>query len=78
MARPDGDIDGRTSGGGCPIRVFMTAGQVSDYSGAAALLGSLPHAEWLLADRGYEANWFRNALKNKGKKPCTPGRKPRG
>jgi hypothetical protein len=39
---------------GHPIRFFMTAGQVSDYTGAAALLGSLPKAEWLLADRGYE------------------------
>ena len=39
------DADGR------PIRFFMTAGQVSDYTGAAALLDSLPKAEWLLADR---------------------------
>ena len=54
------------------------AGQrVSDYTGAAALLGSLPKAEWLLADRGYDADWFREALKDKGIKPCIPGRKPR-
>jgi transposase len=32
---------------GSPIRLFM-AGEVSDYTGAAALLGSLPSAEWLL------------------------------
>ena len=44
----------------------MTAGQVSDYTGAAALLGSLPAAEWLIADRGYDADWFREALKAKG------------
>jgi transposase len=43
------DADGR------PIRFFMTAGQVSDYTGAAALLSSLPKADWLLADRGYRA-----------------------
>jgi transposase len=30
------DADGR------PIQFFMTAGQVSDYTGAAALLSSLP------------------------------------
>jgi transposase len=78
------DADGR------PIRFFMTAGQVSDYTGAAALLGSLPTAEWLLApshglqanrcratDRGYDADWFRDALKDKGIKPCIPGRKSR-
>lgn len=34
------------------------AGQVSDYTGAAALLSSLPKAGWLLADRGYDADWF--------------------
>jgi len=56
----------------------MSAGQVSDYIGAAALLGSLPAAEWLIADRGYDADWFRDALKDKGIKPCIPGRKSRG
>jgi IS5 family transposase len=56
----------------------MTAGQVSDYTGAAALLSSLPKADWLLADRGYDADWFREALKDKGIKPCIPGRKSRG
>ena len=56
----------------------MTAGQVSDYIGAAALLGSLPPPEWLLADRGYDADWFREALKDKGIRPCIPGRKSRG
>ena len=56
----------------------MTAGQVSDYTGAAALLGSLPAAEWILADRGYDADWFRDALKDKGIRPCIPGRKSRG
>jgi transposase len=61
-----------------PVRFFTTAGQVSDYTGAAAPLGSLPSADWLLADRGYDADWFRDALKDKGIKPCTPGRKSRG
>jgi transposase len=56
----------------------MSAGQVSDYIGAAALLGSLPAAEWLIADRGHDADWFRDALKEKGIKPCIPGRKSRG
>lgn len=37
------------------VRFFMTAGQVSDRSGAAALLSSLPEAEWPRADRGYDA-----------------------
>lgn len=33
---------------GQPIRFFMTAGQVSDYTGARALVNSLPAADWLL------------------------------
>ena len=56
----------------------MSAGQVSDYTGAAALLGGLPSAEWLLADRGHDADWFGNALKDRGITPCIPGRKSRG
>ena len=67
-----------TDAEGRPLRFFMTAGQVSDYTGAAALLNSLPSADWLLADRGYDADWFRDALKDKGIKPCIPGRKSRG
>jgi transposase len=55
-----------------PIRFLMTAGQVSDYTGAAALLGSLPAAEWMVADRGYDADWFRDALKDKGIQPLHP------
>ena len=62
---------------GRPIGFCMSAGQVSDYTGAAALLGSLPKAGWLLADRGYDADWFREALKDKGIKVCIPGRKSR-
>ena len=53
----------------------MSAGQVSDYTGAAALLSSLPKARWLLADRGYDADWFRDALKDKGIKVRIPCRK---
>jgi transposase len=67
-----------TDAHGPPIRLFMTAGQVSDYTGTAALLDSLPKAEWLLADRGYDADWFRGALKDNGIRPCISGRKSRG
>jgi transposase len=85
-----GCLIGRTKGGlntklhavtdakGRPLRFFMTAGQVSDHTGAAALLSSLPAADWLIADRGYDADRFREALKDKGLRPCIPGRKSRG
>jgi transposase len=41
---------------GRPVRLFITAGQVSDYTGAAALMNDLPKADWLLADRGYDVD----------------------
>ncbi len=66
-----------TDTSGRPIRFFITAGQVSDYTGAAALMNNLPKAEWLLADRGYDADWFREVLVDKGITPCIPGRKSR-
>jgi len=57
--------------------MFLTAGQRSDYIGARALLDGLPPAEHLLADRGYDADWYREALEDKGIKPCIPSRKGR-
>lgn len=38
-----------------------------------ALLDELPKTQWLLADAGYNAEWFRGALGEKGIKPCNPG-----
>ena len=55
----------------------LSEGQMSDYKGAALLLGALPSAKELLADRGYDADWFRDALRAKGITPCIPGKKNR-
>jgi len=66
-----------TDANGRPLSFFMTAGQVSDYTGAAALLDDLPKVQWMLADRGYDADWYRDALQAKGIMPCIPGRKSR-
>ena len=66
-----------TDTNGRPVRLFITSGQVSDYTGAAALMNGLPEAEWLLADRGYDADWFRETLVGTGTTPCIPGRKSR-
>ena len=40
-------------------------------------MNGLPEAERLLADRGYDADWFRETLVDKGTKPYIPGRKSR-
>ena len=57
--------------------MFLTAGQRSDYVGARALLSDLPDAKHMLADRGYDADWYREALEEKGITPCIPSRKIR-
>ena len=62
---------------GRPVNFFVTAGQVSDYIGARPLMSSLPNVEWLLGDPGYDADWVREALKDKGIRACIPGRKQR-
>lgn len=61
-----------------PIRFFLTAGQMSGHTGAAALLGSPSEAEWLLAERIHDADRFRDALKDKGIRLCIQGRTSRG
>lgn len=55
----------------------LTAGQVSDYTGARKLLADVPAAKHLLADRGYDADWFRDGLLERGITPCIPPRKNR-
>ena len=47
---------------GSPLTFFMTAGQFSDYIGAAALLDDLPKAQWLHGGCGYDAGWPRAAF----------------
>ena len=67
-----------TDAKGRPLRFFMTARQVSDYTGAAALQRRLPAADWLISDRGYDADWFRDSLTDKWMRPCILGRKSWG
>lgn len=64
-----------TDGLGLPLLLFLTEGQASGYKGARHLLDRLPKARELLVDRGYDADWFRNGLKDKGIPPCIPSRK---
>ncbi len=48
----------------------------SDFD-ARALLSSLPTARIMLADRGYDADWFRDALIERDIQPSIPSRKCR-
>jgi transposase len=59
-------------GAGKPLVMLLSEGQMSDHKGARFLLESLPPASTLIADRGYDSNWFRDALETRGVSPCIP------
>jgi len=52
--------------------MLLTEGQLSDHKGARMMLGALPAASVLIADKGYDSDWFREALKARGTEPCIP------
>jgi len=47
---------------------------MSDYKGAALMLDALPQAKALLGDRGYDADWLRQALAARGIAACIPSK----
>ncbi len=50
---------------------------MSDHKGARLVLDALPPAATLIADRGYDSGWFRQALTARGIEPCIPSSKSR-
>ena len=50
---------------------------MSDHKGARLVLDVLPPAATLIADRGYDSAWFRQALTVRGIEPCIPSSKSR-
>jgi transposase len=64
-------------GNGKPLILLLSEGQVSDYRGAASVLPALPGARVMIADKGYDSDWFRQALTSLGIEPCIPGRSGR-
>lgn len=59
-------------GQGRPLIMLLTEGQTSGYKGASLMLDALLPAKAVLGDRGYDVDWFRNALIKKGIAPCIP------
>ena len=54
--------------------MLLSEGQMSDYKGAALMIDAFPKATALLADKGYDADWFRAALEQRGITPCIPSK----
>ena len=59
-------------GRGRPLVMLLSEGQMSDYKGAALMIDAFPKAKTLLGDKGYDADWFRQALTERGITPCIP------
>lgn len=66
-----GDLLGR------PIALTLTPGNTSDIKAAELLKEHVIRYRRLVADRGYDANSFRKALKEAGTDPVIPGRSNR-
>ena len=62
---------------GRPLIMLLSEVQMSDYKGAALMLPALPKAEELLGDKGYDADWFRQALGERGITACIPSKSNR-
>ena len=54
--------------------MLLSEGQMSDFKGAALMLPALPKAKELLADKGYDADWFRQALATQKTIACIPSK----
>lgn len=57
--------------------MLLTEGQTSDYKGARLMMAHLPPARELLADKGYDADWLRKDLAERGIAACIPARAKR-
>jgi transposase len=57
--------------------MLLSEGQMSDYKNAALMLDASPPAKQLLADKGYDADWFCQALAARGITPCIPSKSNR-
>ena len=55
---------------GRPLVMLLSESQMSDYKGAALMIDALPKARAILGDRGYDADWFREALAKRGLTLC--------
>ncbi|GLV30311.1 hypothetical protein TomTYG75_28270 [Sphingobium sp. TomTYG75] len=60
-----------------PLRLVLTPGNTSDVKGADLLIGETAGMKGVIADRGYDANRIRAALREQGTIPVIPGRRNR-
>jgi transposase len=57
--------------------MLLSEGQMSDHKGAAFMIEALPRARELIGDKGYDSDWFRQALAVRGTAACIPSKSNR-
>jgi transposase len=57
--------------------LLLSEGQMSDFGGAALMIDAFPKAKSLLGDKGYDADWFRDALADRKIEACIPSKSNR-
>jgi transposase len=57
--------------------LHLTPGNVADITAAPTLLAAAGRFRRLIADRGYDADGLRRALRDNGAQPVIPGRRSR-
>ena len=62
---------------GRPYVLMLTPGNVSDVKAAPRLLKRAARLRYLIGDKGYDADWFRKAIREAGAVPVIPGRRNR-
>ena len=61
-------------GKGRPLVMLLSEGQMSDCKGAALMFEAIPEVGELIADKGYDGDWFRQALAARGTTACIPSK----
>ena len=61
---------------GNPLRFTLTGGQAHDITQAYELIDGI-ESEYVIADRGYDSQWFRERIVEMGATPVIPPRSSR-
>ena len=57
-----------------PLRLHLSEGQCSDFTGADVVLKDLPPTATVIGDKGYDRDKIRKMLAQQGISPCIPPR----
>ena len=62
---------------GRPLQMLLCEGQLNDHVDVRLMVDAMPRVKVLIADKGYDSDYFREALEECGVTPCIPPRRNR-